>query len=124
MRLAGAGSADEDGVALGGEKAALVQVADEWLVDGRGGEVELGERLGQREPGHAHLVGDGAGAHGSNLGEEQFADDARHRVLRAGCRLDDLVVGRAHAGELQRCHQIEDLVAFHQSSPGVWRSWS
>src|ERR1041384_7728872 len=56
MRFAGAGSADQHGVALGGEKAAPVelirQLAHQTLVDRRHREVELGEVLHHREARH------------------------------------------------------------------------
>ena len=45
MALAGTGSANQHGVALGGEKAALVQLTHQALVHGRDREVELGEVL-------------------------------------------------------------------------------
>ena len=73
MALAGAGSADQHGVALGGEKAALVQLAHQPLVDRRDREVELGEVLHHREARHPHAVGGRAGAMIGELGEQQFA---------------------------------------------------
>ena len=56
MGLAGAGAADQHDVALGFEEAAHCEVADQGLVDRRGGEVELGQLPGRRQPGGRHLV--------------------------------------------------------------------
>src|SRR5436305_5580113 len=52
MALAGAGAADQHGIALGDQKATLVQLAHQPLVDRRDREVELGEVLHDREAGH------------------------------------------------------------------------
>jgi hypothetical protein len=49
MALAGAGSADEDGVALLGKEVAGCQLANERLVDGRAVEAEVVDILGQRQ---------------------------------------------------------------------------
>src|SRR5436309_4822832 len=46
MRLAGAGSTDQHGVALFGEKGAARQTPDQRLVDWRAGEVEVVDVLG------------------------------------------------------------------------------
>jgi len=56
MALAGAGPADQHGVALLGEKAAARQIVNQHLVDRRAGEVELVEILGQRKLGDRELV--------------------------------------------------------------------
>lgn len=76
MALAGAGSANQHGVALGGEKAALVQLAHQPLVDRRHREVKLREVLHHREARHPHAVGDRAGAMIGQLGEQQLTEDA------------------------------------------------
>src|SRR6516164_6226456 len=49
VTLAGAGPADQYGVALGSEKAAVVQLAHQPLVDRRDREVKLREVLHHRE---------------------------------------------------------------------------
>jgi hypothetical protein len=46
VALSSAGAADQDSVALLGEKAAACQVTDQGLVDRRAGEVELINVLG------------------------------------------------------------------------------
>src|SRR5215472_17558033 len=62
VTLAAAGPADQYGVALGSEKAAVVQLAHQPLVDRRDREVKLREVLHHREARHPHAVGDRAGA--------------------------------------------------------------
>jgi len=52
MRFAGAGAADQDGIALLGEKGATGQLADQRLVDRCAGEVEVVNVLGQRQLGN------------------------------------------------------------------------
>ena len=89
--LAGAGSADQHGVALGGEEAALVQLAHQPLIDRRHHEVELGEVLHHRETRHPHAVGGRAGAMIGELSEQQLAEDALKRMLGAHPRRDQLV---------------------------------
>ncbi len=53
MAFAGAGSADQDGIALLGQKAAIRQIAHQRLIDGRAGKLEAIEVLGQRQFGDA-----------------------------------------------------------------------
>jgi hypothetical protein len=48
MRLAGAGSADQHGIALFGQKGAARQIADQRLIDRRAGEVEVPDVPGLR----------------------------------------------------------------------------
>src|SRR5690242_10820806 len=56
MRLAGAGSADQNRIALCGQKGAARQIADQCLVDRRAGEVEVDDVLGQRQLGDGELI--------------------------------------------------------------------
>ncbi len=58
MALARAGAADEDGIALGLEEGATGQLAHQMLVDRRVLEGEVGDLLGERQLGDAHLVSD------------------------------------------------------------------
>ena len=102
MRLAGSGAADEHGVALVGEEGAAGQVPDQRLVDRRAVEVELLDVLGERQLGDGELVFDGAGLLLGDLGREQIADDPRRLVLALDAGGHDLVIGAAHAVELQR----------------------
>jgi len=61
MRFAGAGAADQHGVALLSDEPAERQVADQALVDRCAGEVELVDVLSQRQLGDGELVLDRAG---------------------------------------------------------------
>jgi hypothetical protein len=70
MAFPGAGSADQDGVALGGQEPALVQLAHRPLIDRRHREVELGEVLHHREVCDPHTVGGRAGAIVGELGHQ------------------------------------------------------
>src|SRR5712692_1950509 len=114
MTLAGAGSADQHGVALLLEEGAGGKIAHQRLVDRRAGEVEVGELLGQRQPRDGDLVLDRARLLLGDLGLQQLADDLRHRMLPLQAVGDDLVEGGAHAGELQLAHHLEDLVSLHR----------
>ena len=75
MRLAGAGSTDQHGIALFGQKGAARQIADQHLIDWRAGEVEVPDVLGQRQLGNGQLVLDRARLLFGDLGAEQIADD-------------------------------------------------
>ena len=105
MALAGAGAADQHGVALGGEEAALVQLAHQALIDRRDREVELGQALHHRETGDTDPVGDRAGPVVGELGEQQFPENALNRMLGAQSRGDHLVVSGAHPGQLELAQQ-------------------
>ena len=113
MALARAGAADEDDVALAVEEGATGKIVHELLVDRRAIEGDVGELLGQRQLGAAHLVADRAGLLLGDLGLQQRADDALEALLALHAGGDDLVVGGPHAGELQRAHHLEDLMPFH-----------
>ena len=114
--FAGAGSADQHGVALFGEKGAARQIADQRLVDRRAGEVEVVDVLGQRQLGDGQLVLDRARLLLGDLGAEQIADDARRLVPALDAGGHHLVVGRPHAVELERRHQLENVGALHQEA--------
>src|SRR5580692_5282589 len=58
MRLAGAGSTDQHGIALFGQKGAARQIADQRLVDRRAGEVEVPDVPGLRRLGDSQLIFD------------------------------------------------------------------
>jgi hypothetical protein len=60
MGFAGAGPADEHGIALLGDEATAGEVIDERLVDWRALEVEVIEVLGERQLGYGELVFDRA----------------------------------------------------------------
>ena len=119
VRLARAGAADEDAVALLGDEVAAGEVVYEHLVDRRVGEGEVGDVLGERQPGDRHLVLDGARQLLVDLGLEQVSDETLGFVLALDGGGDDLVEGGAHAEELQRSHHVEDVGAFQVAFRGV-----
>src|SRR5262249_34416121 len=114
MALAGAGSADQHGVARLGEKATARQIAHQRLIDRRAGEVEIVDVLGQRQLGDGQLVFDRARLLLGNLSAEPLADDARRLVPTLEPARHDLVIGRPHPVELERRHQLENVGALHQ----------
>jgi hypothetical protein len=114
--MAFAGAADQHGVALLGKKGAARQVANQCLVDRRADEVELVDVLGQRQLGDGQLILDRARLLLGDLGAEQVAEDARRLVPALDAGGHHLVVGRAHAAELEPRHQLEDVGAFHQEA--------
>ena len=56
VALAGAGAADQHGVALLGQEGPGRQGAHQALVDRRSGKLELAQVLGQRHPGQGQLI--------------------------------------------------------------------
>ena len=116
--FAGAGAADQHGVALAGEEAAGREVADQHFIDRRRGEVEAGDLFGQRQLGDRQLVLDRTRLLLGDLGLKQIADDALSGVLALHRIGDDVVIGMAHTGKLQFAHHLQYLVAFHRTSSG------
>jgi hypothetical protein len=116
MRLSGAGAADQHGVALLGDEPAGRQIADQGFVDRRAGEVEVVDVLGQRQLGDRELVLDRARLLLGDLGAEQVADNARRFVPAFDAARHHLVIGGAHAEQLERRHQLEDIGALHQEA--------
>src|SRR5258708_20986289 len=114
MRLAGAGPADQQGIALLGDEAAGGEVMYERLVDRRAFELELGEILGERQLGDGELVLDRSCLLLANLCLEQIADDALGFVLAFDGGGHDLVEGGLHAIELELAHEVEELGSVHQ----------
>src|SRR5437868_12400547 len=72
MRLAGAGSADQHGIALFSQKGAARQIADQCLVDWCAGEVEVLDVLGQRQLGDGQLIFDRARLLLGDLGAQEI----------------------------------------------------
>ena len=81
MGLAGAGPADQHGVALLCNEAAASEVVHERLVDRRSLELEVLEVLGERQLGDGELVLDRARLLLADLGLEQIADDPLRLML-------------------------------------------
>ena len=115
-RFAGAGSADQHGVALFGDEGAARQIADQRLIDRRAGEVEVVDILGQRQLGDGQLILDRARLLLGDLGAEQVADDARRLMPALDAARHHLVIGGAHAEELEGRHQLENFSAFHHEA--------
>jgi hypothetical protein len=79
MGFAGAGSANQHGIALLGEESAAGEIAHQRLVDRRAVELEVFKILGERQLGDGELVFDRAHLLLVDLGGEQVADDALSR---------------------------------------------
>jgi hypothetical protein len=114
VALAGARAAYENNIALIGNKGSGGQVADKAFIDGRVGKVEVVDILGERQLGDAELVADGAGLLLGYLGLQKIANDTRRLMMALDAVAHDLVIGAAHAVELQGAHQFQNLCAFHQ----------
>src|SRR5271154_3170258 len=114
MGFAGAGSADEDRIALGVEEGAGGEFAHLALINRRIGEDELVEVFEDWELGSADAIADRAGLPVGALGPEQAGDEGIELVAPGKGLAGDLVEAGAHAVELQFGHGFEDLMAFHQ----------
>src|SRR5512147_979836 len=113
MRFSAPSSADEYGVALAREEAAGMEVTDQRFVDRRAGEAEVLNGLGQRQSGGAHLVADRSRPLLGHLGLQQGTEHLIERVLAPEAVGNDLVEGGAHPGELERRHQLQQLMPLH-----------
>src|ERR1700691_581289 len=101
MGLAGAGSADQHGVALLGNEVSAGKFVDKRLVDRCALELEVVEVLREREFGDGELVLDRARLLLADLGVEQITDDALRFVLAFDGRGHDLIEGGLPAVELE-----------------------
>src|SRR5689334_8876700 len=75
MGLAGAGSANQDDIAMLSDEAASGEIVDEGLIDWRPLELEVVEILCERQLGDGELVLDRTCLLLADLGVEQIADD-------------------------------------------------
>ena len=116
MGFAGAGSADEDRVALGVEEDAGGEFANLALIDRRIGEDELVEVLEDRELGAADAIADRARLPVGALGPDQAGDERMDLIAPGQALAGDLIEAGAHAVELELAHGLEDLMAFHQAT--------
>ncbi len=114
MGFAGAGSADQHGVALLGKESAVGEVAHQRLVKRRAVELEVVEVLGEWQLGNGELVFDRARLLLVDLRGEQIADDALGFMLAFNRGGHDLVEGGLHAIELELAHKVEQFGSFHQ----------
>src|SRR3954471_13737504 len=111
MSLAGAGAADQHGIALLSDEVAAGEVIHKRLVDRRTLELEVFEVLGERQLGDSELVLDRSCLLLADLGVEQIADDALRLMLSFDSDGHDLVEGVLHAIELEFAHEVEELSA-------------
>lgn len=117
VALAGARAADENDIALIGNKGFGGQIADKAFIDGRVGEVKVVDVLCERQFGDAELVADGARLLLGDLGLQKIANDARRLMLPFDAVAHDLVIGAAHAVELQGAHQFQEPVCVPSACP-------
>jgi hypothetical protein len=101
---------------LVGHEAATGQFLDQTFVDRRSAEVELFDVLGQRQLGDLELVADGACLLLGDLGFEQISHNTGWFMLALDARCHDLIIGLAHAIELQLGHGVQDFMAFHHAT--------
>ena len=116
MGFAGAGSADEDGVALGVQESAGGELANLPFVDWRIGEHELVEILEDGELGPADTIANRARLTVCVLGSDQAGNEGEDLIAPGKPLAGDLVEAGAHAIELEPAHGLEDLMAFHQAT--------
>ena len=95
-------------------REATGEFAQQRFVDRRSGEGEVGEFLGQRQARGGELVLDRARLLFGDLGLEQLAENVLDAVLALEAARQHFVVGRAHAGELEPAHHLEEILALHQ----------
>jgi hypothetical protein len=116
MRLAAAGAANENRVALGVEKAAAGELAHLAFIDRRIGEDEFIEILEHREFSRAHPIADRPRLSVRAFRPDQAGDGRINLVAPVHALAGDLVKAGAHAVELQFVHRLEDLMTFHQAT--------
>jgi hypothetical protein len=96
MRLARAGSADQDDIALLRDDAAAGEIAHQRLVDRRVLERVVADVLGQRQLGDRELVLDRARLLLRDLGLQEIADEALRLILALERRGQRLIVSAPH----------------------------
>src|ERR1700683_1962848 len=120
MRLACAGSADKDDVALLSDETAAGEVAHEGLVDRRVFELEVVEILGERQLGEGELISDRTRVLLRYLRLEQIADEPLRLMLALERRGVNRVVGALHAVELDFPHHFDDFGSLHGQALLSW----
>jgi hypothetical protein len=96
MRLAGAGAANQDEVALLRDKVAAGEIAHQVLVDRCSVEGKVVDILGERQLGDGQLVSDRARLLLRDLGLEQIADKPLRLVLALDRGGQGLVIGPSY----------------------------
>src|SRR5271170_2770859 len=120
MRLARAGSADQDDVALLGDELAAGEVAHQILVDRRAFELEVVDILGERQLGDRELISDRTRVLLRYLRLEQIADEPLRLMLALERSGVNLVVGALHAVELEFTHHFDDFGSLHGQALLSW----
>jgi hypothetical protein len=115
MGFASARAADEDRVALGVEEGAGGEFANLSFIDGRVGEDERVDILGDRELGSGDAIADRSGLPVGAFGPDQAGDQRIEFVAAGDAVAGDLVETGAHAVKLQLAHRLHYLMAFHQA---------
>lgn len=101
MRLARAGTADEDDVVGVAEEVAAMKLTDQRLVDLTAGEVEAVQITIGRKAGRLELVGSRSHFTFRGLGLEELRQDGDCRLERWRSLLRELADGLCHAVHLQ-----------------------
>src|SRR5271169_1972668 len=120
MRLARAGSADQDDVALLGDELAAGKIALPILVDRRAFEREVVDILGERQLGDGELISDRTRVLLRYLRLEQIADEPLRLMLALERSGVNLVVGALHAVELGFTHHFDDFGSLHGQALLSW----
>ena len=116
MGFAGAGAADEDGVALGVQEGAGGEFANLPLIDRRVGEDEAVEVFEDRELGPADAIADRSGLPMRALGSDQAGNERIDLIAPGKALAGDLIEAGAHAVKLEFAHGFQNLMAFHQAT--------
>src|SRR5437660_7145870 len=101
MGFSGAGSADEDRIALGIQEGAGGKLANLPFIDRRIGEDELVDILEDRELGTANAVADRAGLPVGAFGSDQAGDERIDLVAPGKALAGNLIEAGAHAVKLE-----------------------
>ena len=115
MGFAGAGSANEDRIALSVQEGACGEFSNLPFIDRRIGEGERVDIFEDRELGSADAIADRAGLPMRALGPDQAGDEGIDLVAPGKTLAGNLVEAGAHAVKLQFAHGFQNLVAFHQA---------
>ena len=124
MGFAGAGTADEDGIALGIQERTGGAFTNQSGIDGGVGEGEFVQVLEDRELGAAvdakarlrDAIADRAGLSVGAFGADQTGDEGIELIAPGQPFAGNLIEAGAHAEELQFAHGFHDLMPFHQAT--------
>src|SRR6187455_67780 len=116
MGFAGAGAADEDGIALGVQEGAGGEFANLAFIDRRVAEDKSVEVFEDRELGPADAIADRSRLPVRAFGADQAGDKRINLIAPGQALAGDLTEAGAHAVELEFAHGVENLMAFHQAT--------